>query len=116
MDILVDYETIVGLVGVVGEIGHEKVIALCSYEKTSGKNLAEIAFTVHKDWRNKGLTTYMLQILIKIAKEKGLDGFNGEIMWENKAMEHIIKNCGYIVKVTTEASGWYFKFLFKENN
>ena len=116
MDILMDYENILGLIGVVGDVGHEKAVALCSYEKNSTKNLAEIAFTVHNEWRNKGLTTYMLQQLIRIAKEKEVVGFNGEIMWENKAMEHIIKNCGYIVKVTAEESGWFFQFLFEENN
>ena len=102
------------LVGVIGDIKNEEIVALCSYERDEKNNLGEIAFTVHKDWRNLGLTKYMLSILIRVAREKGLDGFKGEIMWENKKMVHIVKDSGYIIKGFMDGDDWFFSFKFNE--
>jgi len=111
---IVDFEHLMVIVGVIGAIGHEKIIASSSYEKDSLTNMGEIAFTVQKEWRNKGLTKFMLHYLIRIAKEKGLDGFQGAIVWDNKAMVHIIKECGYVIKGTTQDQDWVFSFRFDE--
>ena len=111
-NIFIDYENIMALVGFSGDIGKEKMVALCSYERDNATNMGEIAFTVSKDWRNKGLTKFMLHYLIRIAKEKGLDGFQGEILWENKAMVHIIRDSGYIINGQTREDDWVFSFRF----
>jgi acyl-CoA hydrolase/RimJ/RimL family protein N-acetyltransferase len=111
-NIYIDYENIMALVGFSGDIGDEKMIALCSYERDNATNMGEIAFTVSKKWRNKGLTKFMLHYLIRIAKEKGLDGFQGEILWENKAMVHIIRDSGYIINGQTREDDWVFSFRF----
>ncbi len=114
MNVLVDYENVMVIVGLVGEVGQEKMVAVSSYEKDSNNNLGEIAFTVAKGWRNKGLTTYMLKQLAIIAEEKGLAGFQGEIMWNNKAMVHIVKTSGYKIKGRVLGGDWGFSFKFNE--
>jgi acyl-CoA hydrolase len=114
MDILIDYTNIIALIGVMGEMDAEKAVATCSYERDPKDNFGEIAFTVADGWRNKGLTQFMLNKLIKIAKINGLEGLKGEILWENKAMVHIIKKCGYKIKKQLEDEDWIFSFRFDE--
>ena len=113
MDVLIDFDKEMVIVGVVGTPGQEKIIAIGSYEKDM-TNFGELAFTVEDGWRNKGITTFMLHYLIEIAQDKGLTGFQGEILWENKAMIHIIKNCGYEVEGHARGESWVFSFKFTE--
>ncbi|MBD3352924.1 MAG: GNAT family N-acetyltransferase [Candidatus Lokiarchaeota archaeon] len=113
-NVYIDYENVFVIAGLVGPIGDRKIIALSSYEKDNKTNLGEIAFTVHKDWRDQGITKYMLHYLIRIAMEKGLDGFQGEIMWENQKMVHLIKTSGYIIKGENTVDGWIFSFRFDQ--
>ncbi|MFO8018362.1 MAG: GNAT family N-acetyltransferase [Promethearchaeia archaeon] len=113
MDVLIDFEKEMVIVGVVGTPGQEKIVSIGSYEKQPN-NFGELAFTVADGWRNKGITTFMLQYLIEIAQNKGLSGFQGEILWENRAMIHIIKNCGYNVEGNARGESWVFSFPFEE--
>ncbi len=116
MSVIVDYENIMVLVGLVGKVGQEEMVSVCSYERDSSNNYGEIAFTVADGWRNQGLTKFMLQSLIQIAREKGLRGFQGEIMWNNKAMVHIIKSSGYVIKGHIMDGDWLFSFDFNEKS
>jgi len=112
--IYIDYENTFVLVGLIGSPDDQKIIALGGYERNSESNLGEVSFTIHKRYRDKGLTKFMFQALIKIAQEKGLEGFQGEILWENKKMIHIIKDSGYLIRSVNNPDGWIFSFKFDE--
>ncbi|MGV9200430.1 MAG: GNAT family N-acetyltransferase, partial [Promethearchaeia archaeon] len=113
MDVLIDFDKEMVIVGVVGRPGQEKIVAIGSYEKQRN-NFGELAFTVADRWRNKGITTFMLNYLTEIAKDKGLTGLQGEILWQNRAMIHIIKTCPYDVEGHAQGESWVFSFTFEE--
>ncbi|MHA1684540.1 MAG: GNAT family N-acetyltransferase [Promethearchaeota archaeon] len=117
-DVNIDYDRNIALVGLLGdEPKTQKLIAMCSYLQDPEKNLGEIAFTVHKEFRNQGLTKFMLKYLIRIALEKGLAGFKGDILWDNQAMVHIIRSSGYRIHgERTGDGGFIFSFNFKEGD
>ncbi|MBA4395276.1 MAG: acetyl-CoA hydrolase, partial [Desulfobacca sp.] len=50
-----DYVRELPLVAVIGEFGFEKVIAIGAYFLDPAKNMAEVAFSVTKEWQGKGL-------------------------------------------------------------
>lgn len=112
----IDYESIMALIGISGDphSHDQEAVALCSYLVDRDTNMGEIAFTVRKGWREQGLTKYMLSRLIRIAREKGLTGFKGDIHWENKPMAHIIKTCGYVIRGSRVGEDWVFNFRFDE--
>ena len=114
-NVTIDYDNIFALVGIIGEIGKEKIVALCSYQRDNTSNMGEIAFTVHDEWRNKGLTKFMLRVLERVAKDNGLDGFKGEIMWQNRKMVHIIKDSGYEIIGEVDGEDWIFSFRFDKH-
>ncbi len=112
--VVVDYETTFVLVGVVGDEENRKIIAAGSYFLNRNTNLAEIAFTVRKEYRNLGLTQFMIDKLIDIAKEKGISGFTGVILSNNKSMMHIMKKLPYDIQFKSFAGEFEFQFKFKD--
>ncbi|MHA1700257.1 MAG: GNAT family N-acetyltransferase [Promethearchaeota archaeon] len=115
-EVNIDYERNIAIVGLVGDSPkNQKIICMCSYLLDPETNLGEIAFTVKKEFRNKGLTKFMLKYLIRIAREKGLRGFKGDILWENQPMVHIIQSSGYRIHGDRTPDGdFIFHFNFDE--
>jgi acyl-CoA hydrolase/RimJ/RimL family protein N-acetyltransferase len=114
--VAVDYETVMGIVGTVGDEGKEKIVAAGSYYLDQNTNKAEIAFTVREDWRNKGLTRRVIEILVRIAQEKGIAGFNGEVLPDNKPMIHILQTLPFQVQFQDYEGEMMFRFDFENKN
>ena len=95
----IDYTTNMILVGEFNVRGKDKIIAIGAFFKTFQPSFGEIAFVVHRDWRNLGITKYFLNYLIQIAKELNYRTFGGSILLENKSMLHIINTSGYTLKI-----------------
>jgi acyl-CoA hydrolase/GNAT superfamily N-acetyltransferase len=88
----IDYKQEMAIVGLVEEKGRERIIAVGRYGMLRNSDLAEMAFTVHDRWQNKGIGTFLLYHLIQIAKERGIGGFTAEILEANKPMLHILEH------------------------
>jgi len=91
----IDYATDMILVAEISENGENKIIALGAFFKAYQPSIAELAFVVDKDWRNLGITKFLLNYLVKIGKELNYRTFSGSILLENKSMLHIINSSGY---------------------
>ena len=62
------------LIGVIGESGFDRVVAVGEYLMSSENNIAEVAFTVAKDFQGKGLGKIFLRKLAAAAREHGISG------------------------------------------
>jgi len=91
----IDYSTNMIVVGVYTEGLEQKIIAVGGFFKTTIPSQGELAFTVHKEWRGLGITKFLLNYLIKIARELNYKTFSGSILLENRPMLHIIDKSGY---------------------
>ncbi|MFX0148091.1 MAG: GNAT family N-acetyltransferase [Candidatus Hodarchaeota archaeon] len=91
----IDYTTDMILVGEYKEEEESKIIALGGFFKTIEPTFAELAFVVRKDWRNLGITRFLLNYLVKIGRELNYRTFGGTILLENKSMLHLIDTAGY---------------------
>ena len=87
----VDYRKNMSLVGLVREKGRKEFMAIASYAKADDDGRAEVAFVVREDYQGKGITSYMLEQLEKIAIENGYEGFSATVLADNTAMLHIFK-------------------------
>jgi acyl-CoA hydrolase/GNAT superfamily N-acetyltransferase len=103
--VIINYTTNMILLGIHQDKGEQKVVAIGAFLRTGDPKTAELAFTVHKDWRGLGITKFMLNYLIKIARELKYRSLSGSIMTENKAMLHIIDNAGYKLTFKNIESG-----------
>lgn len=96
---IIDYSTSMILVGIHEENEVKKIVAEGGFFSTNQPSVAEIAFAVHPDWRGLGITKFMLNYLVQIARELNYKSFTGSILLENKAMLHIIDSADYPLTV-----------------
>jgi len=103
--VTIDYSTSMIIVGVHEENESQSIVAEGGFFKTNQPSTAEIAFAVHEDWRNLGITQFLLDYLVQIARELKYKYFTGSILLENKAMLHVIDSSDYPITVRKIESG-----------
>jgi GNAT superfamily N-acetyltransferase len=98
----VDYIRDLTLIGVVGESGFDRVVAVGEYLLLLETNMAEVAFTVAKDFQSKGLGKIFLRKLADAAREHGISGLVAYTSHGNKSMIDLFKTLPYKVKTSFE--------------
>ena len=86
----VDYHKNISIIGLVQKGGHKEIMAIGSYAEEND-HCAEVAFVVREDFQGKGIATYLIEILEKIAKENHYQSFCATVLRENSAMIHVFK-------------------------
>jgi len=108
----IDYKNELAIVGTIQDISGEKIIAVGRYIKNPGTSTAEVAFLVQDQWQNKGIGAFLLECLVKIAKENGFTGFTAEVLLENKNMLQVIHNSSYKITSIFEGGVYHISFPF----
>ncbi len=108
-EVNIDYENIFSIAAFVGEISDQEMVGNASYHYNPRNNMAEFDFLIKKEWRGKGIASFLYRHLIIIAKEKGIKGFYGNIHIQNKQTVQIIRKGGY-TKITPPKAGEYELF------
>jgi acyl-CoA hydrolase/GNAT superfamily N-acetyltransferase len=94
----IDYIKDLTLVAVVGEFGFGKVVAVSEYLLEEEKNIAEVAFSVSKDWQGRGLGKILMRKLSEAARENGIAGLVAYTLPGNQGMIRLFKSLPYKVK------------------
>ena len=94
----VDYQDEMAVIGLVEEEGREKMAAVGRYILSKSTNLAEVAYLVGDNYQGKGIGTYLLKQLVRIARANGIDGFVAEVLSENVAAQRLMYKMGYKVE------------------
>jgi acyl-CoA hydrolase/RimJ/RimL family protein N-acetyltransferase len=108
----IDYENDMSLVVIHGKSPRLKMVGVGSYHLNPATNRAEIAFLVADDWQGKGIGTFLMQYLVKIAKSKKITGFTAEVMRDNVAMIALMHKAGVPPKSTQVDGGYLFSMDF----
>ncbi len=95
-----DYINDMTIIGLVGQSGFEKVVAVGSYYLEQSNNTAEVAFSVSKEYQGKGLGGILIRKLAEIARENGIAGLFAVTNPGNKSMIKLFRKLPY--KVTTQ--------------
>jgi len=98
----VDYVKDLTIVAVVGEFGFGKVIAMGEYLLNPSSNMAEVAFTVNKEYQGKGLGKLLMRKLAEAARENGLAGLFAYTAPQNRGMINLFKTLPYKIKTVFE--------------
>ena len=97
-----DYLTDLSIVAVVGDFGFGKVIGVGESFLIPQKNIAEMAFTVSKDYRGQGLGKVLLHKLVKAARENGIAGLVLLTDPKNSPMIRLFKSLPYKLHTAIE--------------
>ncbi len=98
----IDYVKDMTVVAVTGEFGFGKVIAMGVYLLEPSRNMAEIAFSVSKEWQNKGIANVIIKKLIHAARENGIAGFVAYTSMTNKGMIKLFNKIPYKIHTSVE--------------
>ncbi|MBW3666288.1 MAG: GNAT family N-acetyltransferase [Actinobacteria bacterium] len=107
----VDYEDRMALLA---EIGGE-MVALASYDREPGEDVAEVAFAVVDQHQGRGLGTKLLELLTNHARTRGIGGFRAYVLGENSQMMRVFRNSGYELTRTIEDGVYTVDFPVSES-
>lgn len=93
----IDYEKEMTLVGLVGDIGEERIVAVGRYVADEESPAAEVDFSVHPDYGRRGIASFMIQYLTEIAVKNGIHLFRAYIRPGNERVFGVFQKLGYLV-------------------
>ncbi|MDH4204974.1 MAG: GNAT family N-acetyltransferase [Desulfobacteraceae bacterium] len=110
----IDYVKNLTLLAVVGEFGFGKVVAVGEYLLDPAKNIAEIAFSVSKEWQGKGLGKIVMKKLSEAARENGISGLMAYTLPRNQGMIKLFKSLPYKTKTIYDGEVVELTCMFDE--
>jgi GNAT superfamily N-acetyltransferase len=101
-----DFERAVALLVTIGAGEDEVVIGGASYfvsgSVTAAGRSAELAFTVEEDFQGCGIGSLLMRHIIAIARVKGLDRLEADVLSRNRPMLNVFRRCGLPMAVRHE--------------
>jgi len=110
----IDYEHEMTIVGVVGDIGAETIVAVGRYILDQKTNFAEVDFAVRAEWQRKGIGTFLVHYLSEIARSRGITGFTAYVLAANRQMLSVFHKTGYVIHSSLEDGVYEIWFRFDE--
>jgi GNAT superfamily N-acetyltransferase len=86
-----DYHRQLALIGLVGEPGEERIVAIGRSILDEQTNSAEVAFVVHEEYRGLGIGSHLLRSLVQIARDKGFTGITAQVLSQNTSMLRVLR-------------------------
>ncbi|HOX14836.1 MAG TPA: GNAT family N-acetyltransferase [Smithellaceae bacterium] len=111
----IDYNDRMAIAAVIGKAepeSREEIVAIGRYINDPNTRYAEVAFTTHQDWQDRGIGTFLLRYLIRIAREKNIVGFTADVLSRNKPMMQVFAKSGYPMTTHLDASVYELKINF----
>ncbi|HEX3627019.1 MAG TPA: GNAT family N-acetyltransferase [Verrucomicrobiae bacterium] len=108
--VTLDYCNDFALVGVVPHEGRERMISVGRYFHNPASSEAEVAITVHDDFQNRGIGTFLTQTLAKIASENGITAFTANVRADNHGMLHVFKKVASKLEMELDSNVYRVRF------
>ena len=102
----IDYTKILAIVAVLQSGHNERIIAEARYAAYPDGKRYDMAFLVDEDFQGRGVATFMLNYLIKIAKERGVEMLTADVLPQNEKMLKVFDKA-FIKPVKRVESGDY---------
>jgi len=108
----IDYCRTMSVVGILREAGQERIIAEARYVKHSQNSYADIAFVIDEDYQGVGLASCLYKMLIRLARERGLQGFTADILATNKGMMKVLEKGGLPMRAILDSGVYHVTIPF----
>ncbi|MDY0219734.1 MAG: GNAT family N-acetyltransferase [Desulfobacterium sp.] len=110
----IDYINDLTIVAVVGEVGFGKIIAVGEYLRNPVVNMAEIAFSVSKEWQGKGIAKLVQKKLAEAARLNGIKGLVAYTSPQNRGMIKLFNTLPYAANSEYDDDMLILSCLFSE--
>ncbi len=110
----IDFSKDMAIIVLVKDLGGDRIVCVAHYYLNPANNYAEVSFLVYDEWQAKGIGTIMLEILIDIARKRGIQGLEARVLANNQLMLSVFYNSGYKITTRREEDTYFIAFSFKE--
>lgn len=110
----IDYINDLTIVAAVGEMGFEKIIAVGEYLRNPVLNMAEIAFSVSREWQGFGIAKLLQDRLMEAAQTNNIKGLIAYTSPSNKGMIKLFAKLPYKINREYEDDMLILSCLFSE--
>jgi GNAT superfamily N-acetyltransferase len=69
-----------------------------------------VVFVVDEAYQGQGIATYMFRMLVRLARERGVQGFTADVLFSNLGMMKVFRNGGLPIKAELK-QGIYHIFI-----
>ncbi len=87
----IDYDTTFSIVGILQRDRTERIIAEARYSYYDRIDAYEMAFIVDEEYQGRGIATFLLNFLIKIARERGIKRLAATVLPQNDKMLRVFE-------------------------
>ena len=111
----VDYSNEMAIVGVMEDSEkpeREQIICVGRYFLNRSSNVAEVSYLVRDDYQRRGIGTYLVRYIARIARESGIEGFVAEILPDNLPAMKILSKLGFPVETVLSGGNYQLKVSF----
>lgn len=98
----VDYQRFMSIVGTIDDAGTERIIAEGRYVRHHDRPIADVAFVVDENYQGRGIASFLFEMLIRVAREQGIEGFTADVLADNKAMLKVFEKAPFPIRAVME--------------
>jgi acyl-CoA hydrolase len=95
--VAVDYDERLGVVVTEGPSDTAPIVGAAHWMLDPNRNIAEVAFSVSDQYQRRGIGTHLFKLLLRLARERGVRGFEATVIAQNVGMMRIFQNSGYVL-------------------
>ena len=94
----IDYDREMGIVAETKEGDKRRIVGIGTLVADSGQKSGEYAVLVHDGYQGKGLGYKLVDVLIGIAQDKGLEEIYGIVLSNNRQMLNVSRKLGFVAE------------------
>jgi len=94
----IDYDREIGIVAELNEGGIRKILGVVRLVIEPDGKTGEVAIIVADPWQGLGLGTKMMDYMIEVCKDKGLETIYGVMLPDNYRAINLMKKMGFNIK------------------
>jgi RimJ/RimL family protein N-acetyltransferase len=111
----VDWSKDMSIVALVGGPGQERIIAEGRYLADDLCEWAEVAFVVDENYQCLGICTFLFQMLVRLARKRGLKGFYADVLASNTGMLKVFQRSGLKVNAELDQKSYSITMEFNRS-
>ena len=96
----IDYHNEMALIAVASTEAGEEQVGVARYTTNLDKKSCEFALVVSDKWQSRGIAHHLMKSLMEVARDRGLEMMDGQVLGNNFKMLELIKSFNF--RITTD--------------
>lgn len=105
----VDYAKEVSIVGLSGQEQNQKIIAEARLVRDERSYCGEVAFLIDQAFQGIGIGSYLMDQLIVLGRDQGLQGLTAEVLSDNQPMIKVFEKTGLPLEARLDSGVYHLK-------